>query len=222
MSRALGSAAFVLLVVGAAVAYALRLPQPDEGAHLLPRLALPYVALAAIGAWRLRRDEAWRASLRFRAGDPTIGILLGLFLVLAAWVLGKVLLPLEALQHAWVLRIFLMVGDTSTPLTLFWLILLAVAEELVWRGWVQSELSRAFGPRRGWALGALFYAAAYLPTLVTLADAAAGYNPLLVLASLGCGLCWAFSRERTGRLLPSIFSHAAFSYLASQFLWRIL
>jgi membrane protease YdiL (CAAX protease family) len=222
MIRALGSAAFVLLVVGAAVAYALRLPEPSEGSRLLPALALPYVMLGAIGFFRMRRDESWRAALRFRPGDPSIGILLGVFLVLAAWALGKVLFPPEAVQHAWVLRIFLTIGDTSTPLTLFWLILLAVAEELVWRGWVQTELSRAFGPRRGWALCAVLYAAAYLPTLFTLADAAAGYNPLIVLAALGCGLCWAFSRERTGRLFPSVFSHAAFSYRASQFLWRII
>jgi uncharacterized protein len=222
MRSALVTVSFVLLVVAAVVAYALRLPEPSEGARLLPGLVLPYVVLAAIGAWRMRQNESWRASLAFRPGDPSIGILLGVFLVLGAWLSARVLIPLGAVQHAWVLRIFLTVGDTSTPLTLFWLVLLAVAEELVWRGWVQAELSGAFGPRRGWVLCAVSYAAAYVPTVVTLADAAAGHNPLMVLAALGCGLCGAFARERTGRLWPSILSHAAFSYLASQFLWRIV
>lgn len=222
MMRAFGSAAFVLLVVAAAVASALRLPEAGETLPSLPALVVPYLALAVIGAWQMRRDESWRGSLRFRAGDPTIGILLGVFLVLAAWALARVLFPLDSLQHAWVLRLFSMLGDASTPMTLLWLIVLAVAEELVWRGWVQAELSVALGPRRAWALGALLYAAAYSPTLVTLSDPDAGYNPVLVLGALGCGLCWAFSRERTGRLTPGLFSHAAFSYLASQFLWRVV
>jgi len=222
MTRALASTAVVLLVVGGANAFALRLPEAGEGQLPWLGLVVPYVLLGALAAWRLRRDEQWSVLSSFRPGDPSIGILLGIVLVLATWALGALLLPLQAVQHAWVLRVFLLAGDTATPLVSFWLVLLALCEELVWRGWIQAELSRELGLRRGWLIGALAYAAAYVPTLVTLSDPAAGHNPLLVLAALGCGLCWAFLRERTGRLLPSILSHAAFSYLASQFLWRML
>jgi CAAX protease family protein len=71
-------------------------------------------------------------------------------------------------------------------------------------------------------VGSALYALAHVPTLVTLQDPSVGYNPLIVLLALGCGLCWAFLRERTGRLLPGFFSHAAFTYLATQFLWRFV
>jgi uncharacterized protein len=222
MSRALGSAALAVLVVGAAVAYALRLPEAGESMRLRLGLVLPYIVLASIAIWRMRRGDRWRELVTFRPGDPSMGILLGVLLVVAAWAFAQFLFPPEALQHAWLLRVFLLAGDTSTPFALFWLLLLAVTEELVWRGWIQTELSGQFGARRGWVLGAVCYAVAFAPTLATLSDAAAGPNPIVVLAALGCGLCWAFLRERTGRVLPSVLSHAAFSYLASQFLWRFI
>jgi membrane protease YdiL (CAAX protease family) len=37
-----------------------------------------------------------------------------------------------------------------------------------------------------------------------------GANPLLPLAALGCGLLWAGLARFTGRLLPSVVSHAFF------------
>jgi hypothetical protein len=39
-----------------------------------------------------------------------------------------------------------------------------------------------------------------------------------VLCALGCGLCWGFLRARSGRIMPGVFSHVAFTYLASQYL----
>jgi membrane protease YdiL (CAAX protease family) len=71
-------------------------------------------------------------------------------------------------------------------------------------------------------LAALLYALAHGATLVTLRDDVAGPNPLVFLGALGCGLCWAFLRERTGRLFPGLISHAAFTYLATQYLWRFI
>lgn len=209
----------VVLVVGAAVTYALRLPPAGAGAWL--GLALAYAGLSALAAWRLQRQARLLPLVQLRPGDLSLGILLGVTLVLSAWALARWLMPPGAIEHAWLLRVALLLGGTSSAAASVGLVAIAAGEELVWRGWVQTELGARLG-RRGWMLGALLYAAAHAGTLVTLRDDAAGLNPLVLLGALGCGLCWAFLRERTGRLLPGMFSHAAFTYLATQYLWRFL
>jgi membrane protease YdiL (CAAX protease family) len=216
----------VFLMVTTAVAFALRLPtQVGDGVRGLPgwaRLLGPYAVLAALGAWRLARRGRLRELLRFRPGDPSLGIVSGLALLLLAWLLDKALLPPTSVAHAWALRLFLLAGDASTAAAIGCLLGLAVCDELTWRGLVHAELDELLGPRRGWVAGAALYAAAHAPTLVTLRDDVAGPNPLIVLLALGAGLCWGFLRARSGRLLPAIFSHAAFAYLATQYLERFI
>lgn len=218
--------AIVFLVVATAVALALRLPTdvgdsarwPPAWARLLPA----YAVLAVLSAWRLGRRGQLRQLLRFRPGDPSLGIGLGLALLLLAWISSRVLLPSTSVPHAWILRLFLLAGDTSTPAAVGCLLGLALCDELTWRGLVQGELDERWGARRGWIVGAVLYAAAHAPTLVTLRDDLAGPNPLLLLLALGSGLCWGFLRARSGRLVPAILSHAAFAYLATQYLERFI
>jgi membrane protease YdiL (CAAX protease family) len=215
----MGSALFVVLVVGAAVAYALRLPLVTEGGSAWLVLALIHVALAGIGVYRLQRQGRLRPLLRVRPGDLSIGIALALVLALSSWALARWLMPVASVERAWLLRIALLLGQSSSSAVTIGLVAIALCEELVWRGWVQTELGLRLGAR-GWMLSALSYALAHAATLVTLRDDVAGPNPLLFLGALGCGLCWAFLRERTGRLFPGAVSHAAFTYLATQYLWR--
>lgn len=212
----------VTLVVAGAVAYAFRLPPPSStmGAWLV--FATCYGVLACVALLRLRAAGLLVSLLRFRPGDPSIGIGLGVLLLVASWALSGWLLPAEAVERAWLLRILLLLGGaSSSAVTACWMVV-AACEELVWRGWVQVELSLVFGARRGWVIGALLYGVAHGATLWTLGDAAAGHNPLVLLGALGGALCWAFLRERTGRLMPGIFSHVAFTYLATQYLWRFV
>ena len=223
----------VTLMVGAAAAYGLALPGSlgalatgPLGAWLGPwptwmLLAVPYAALSVLAVYRLSRQHQLAPLLRFRPGDLSIGIGLALVLLGASWLVSRALLPPESAARAWLFRLLLLVGDTSRPAALATLLGLCAAEELVWRGFVQAELGARLGARRGWILGALLYAGAHVPTLFTLGDpGGAGPNPLVVLAALGAGSCWALLRERTGRLIPGFFSHAAFSYLATQYLPR--
>jgi hypothetical protein len=154
--------------------------------------------------------------LRFRPGDPSLGILLGLVLLGAAWLFAKLLLPPGTGQRAWLFQVFLLLGEPSDVAVSLALISIVCCEEIVWRGAVQAALREKLGVRRGWAVGAALYALAHVPTLVTLEDTAAGKNPLLMLTALGCGLCWGFLTERTGRLLPALFAHGVFTYLAAQ------
>jgi membrane protease YdiL (CAAX protease family) len=69
---------------------------------------------------------------------------------------------------------------------------------------------------------AVSYAVANGTTLVTLADPVAGYNPSIFLTAFACGASWSFLRERTGRITPGLFSHAALSYLGAQYLGRLI
>lgn len=215
----------VLGLVMAAEAIVLRLPA-DTGADggLPPWAALlwPYAGLALLAVGLLWRSGQLRELLRFRPGDPSLGIGVAIVLLLLAWLLGAALIPPTSVLHAWVLRVFVVAGDSSGWGALGCLLGLALCEELVWRGLVQSALDASLGARRGWIAAAVLYACAQGPTLFTLADDAAGPNPLLVLLALGAGTCWGFSRARTGRLMPAVLSHAAFAYLATQFLDRFL
>jgi membrane protease YdiL (CAAX protease family) len=214
------AALFVVLVVGAAVAYSLRLPLA-EGVGAWLGLTLVHVALAAIGMFRLQRQARLSALVRVRPGDLSIGIVLALVLAISSWALARWLMPEASVERAWLLRVALVLGQSSGSAVTVCLVALAICEELVWRGWVQTELGLRLGAR-GWMLSALLYALAHAATLVTLRDDVAGLNPLPFLGALGCGLCWAFLRERTGRVLPGIVSHAALTYLATQYLWRFI
>jgi membrane protease YdiL (CAAX protease family) len=85
---------------------------------------------------------------------------------------------------------------------------------------VLDELTQRFGTRRAWPLAALCYGVTALPTLVTLRDAAAGYNPLLLTAAIGCGLVWSFLARLKGRLPPVVIAHGLFTYFSLvQFRW---
>jgi membrane protease YdiL (CAAX protease family) len=215
------SALFVVIVVGAAVAYVVRLPPAVEGVRAWLGLALPYAALAGIGMYRLRRQARLSALLRLRPGDLSIGIALAVGLGFSSWALAGWLMPMGSVERGWLLRVGLVLGGGSSSAMTACLVAIALCDELVWRGWVQTELGLRLGTR-AWMLAALLYALAHGATLVTLRDDVAGPNPLIFLGALGCGLCWAFLRERTGRLFPGLISHAAFTYLATQYLWRFI
>lgn len=215
------AALFVVLVVGAAIGYVLRLPPAVEGLGVWLALALPYAALAGLAAYRLQRQGRLREIMRLRPGDLSLGIVLGVALVVSSWALARWLMPPGSVERGWLLRVALVLGGTSSVAVTACLLVIGLCEELVWRGWVQTALGERLGAR-GWMLSTLAYAVAHGATLVTLRDDIAGPNPLVFLAALGCGLCWAFLRERTGRLLPGVFSHVAFTYLMTQYLWRFI
>lgn len=208
----------VVVTVAVAVAYALRLPKESE-VTLWAGIGIPYAVLALVAIVRLHRKRQLASLFQFRRGDPTLGILIGFVLLGISWLASKVLAPAGATQRAWLLRVFLLVADSPEATVSLMLVLLVTCEELVWRGWVQTELRERLGARRAWIACAGLYAAAHLPTLVTLEDPAAGTNPLVVLAALGAGLCFSFLAERSGRLSPGIFAHGVFSYFAAQSFW---
>ncbi len=71
------------------------------------------------------------------------------------------------------------------------LLIIAPAEELVWRGWVQDKL--------GLPLATAIYCLIHLPA----------FNPPLLVAALVLGLHWGFLYKRTGSLVAGLVSHLA-------------
>ncbi len=182
------------------------------------------VLLVGTCLWLARRGEL-RRQLTPSRGDITIGALLAAGTYMIATLGNAMLTARGSPREPWILRLYLQVGDPAV--TAVWQVGLAVmviaaAEEIVWRGWVQGALSAAYGERRGWLLASLLYGLAHLPTALLLADPSAGLNPLLPLAAFGGGLVWGLLAWRFGRLAPSVFAHLLLSWAVIEYpIWRM-
>jgi CAAX protease family protein len=187
-------------------------------------LGVPYLLLAALALRKLWDEGVLLDVLAPRWGDLSVGFLTGAVLLLTSWGARAVLAPAGSTRLAWLFRIYAQVGNTDavqrSVLYTVALLTIVVCEELVWRSMVLDELTARFGSRRAWPLAALCYGVTALPTLFTLRDPLAGYNPLLLTAALGCGIVWSFLASIKGRLVPVVIAHAVFTYFSLvQFRW---
>lgn len=210
-------------VITVAMAFAFRLEVAGTPLFWVS-IAVPYLALAALAVYKLWDEGALLDVLAPRWGDLSIGFLTAAVLLLSSWGARAILAPADTPRQAWLFRIYAQVGNPDalqrSVIYTGVILLIVVCEELVWRSLVQDELTARFGSRRGWPLAALCYGATALPTLYTLRDPIAGYNPLLVTAAVGCGIVWSFLTSIKGRLLPVVIAHGAFTYFSLvQFRW---
>jgi hypothetical protein len=198
-------------VVAGAMFVAMR-PEFAEQWTMWAVLVASYGALGALASYRLYRTGALGECLRFRSGDMTIGIVLGLLLTGTALVAKRVIAPAGSAPNEWLFQLYAQLGNVhKSPALVGAVAFIGLAEEVVWRGWVLRALQTDLGARRAAPLSALAFGLAHLPTVWTLRGAA-GLNPALVFASLGAGLIWAFVATFLGRLWPVILSHVVFSY----------
>lgn len=172
-------------------------------------------ALAALGIYRLhRRGEIRRRFLPVR-GDITLAAVTAGVLYGGARIAGSILAAPGTPRELWIMRIYLQIGDLGAPgrkLLGAAVFVVAALEEIVWRGLLMRSLQDVTTGLRAAALSTLLYAAAHLPTLSLLRMPGAGYNPLVVLAALGCGAVWSLMVLRNGRLTPAVLAHALFSW----------
>lgn len=77
------------------------------------------------------------------------------------------------------------------------LILIAPAEEIYWRGFLQKRLSNNFGKTGGLLIGAFAYSIVHIWS----------FNPVLLLAALICGLFWGCLFMHFDSIWPGIISH---------------
>jgi membrane protease YdiL (CAAX protease family) len=212
-----------VVLITAAMAFAFRIDVAGSPWFWVS-LGVPYAALAALSLRKLWNEDALADVLSPRWGDFSLGFVTAAMLLLASWGARALLAPAGSTRLAWLFRIYAQIGDTdAVQRSMVYtgaLLVIVVCEELVWRSMVLDELTLRFGTRRAWPLAALCYGATALPTLFTLRDPAAGYNPLLVTAALGCGIVWSFLARVKGRLLPVVIAHGVFTYFSlTQFRW---
>jgi membrane protease YdiL (CAAX protease family) len=214
----------VTLTNAGVIAYAFDPARAGQSA-VLGALAVFYGLLATLALHRLyRRGELVRRFLPAR-GDITLAAATAGVLYGGAHIAASLLAAHGSPRELWVMRLYLQLGDPDAPgRSLVGIAVFGVAalEEIVWRGLVMPSIQDVAGPWRAVALSTALYAVAHLPTLVFLRAPGAGYNPLVLLAALGCGLVWGLLVLRTGRLLPALLAHALFSWSIIEFpLWQL-
>ncbi len=180
-------------------------------------MGVPTVILAVLGVLRAKDDGLLKHWAAVRGGDFTRGFAAAAVLFGGAYAFTKVVAPPDSARASWLARLYLQLGDPSIlrknmGAVVVAIIILAVAEEIVWRGLVVSLLEEVIGSRRAWVWAAVLYSVAHAPTIWALRDPVAGANPVIVIAALGCGLVWGGMARRFERLLPGIFSHVLFDW----------
>jgi membrane protease YdiL (CAAX protease family) len=215
--RDLVSVAVVFLLVAAGYVWAFQ-PEVAGTPEFLLRFAAPHAALMVFAILELAREGVLFERLKPHWGDLSMGAVAALLLLMASWAARATIAPPGTERQTWLLLLYIQLGDPEQiqrSIALSALLLgIAVAEEIIWRGLVAHRLNERFGARRGWLLAVVLYSLASLPTAFTLRTPA-GLNPLLVLATLGCGIVWTFLAVRVGRLVPGMFSHMAFTYFSA-------
>jgi membrane protease YdiL (CAAX protease family) len=207
--------AFILVTAGMAFSFR---PEVAGSPLFWLGIGVPYLLLTALALYSMWNEGTLIDVLQPRWGDLSIGVVSATILLASSWAVRKLLVPPGTMNQGWLFQIYSQVGDPeriqqSVLFTLL-IVLIAVAEEIVWRGMVLSELSERFGTRRAWPLTAFLYGATALPTIYTLSVPGAGLNPLLFIAALGCGIVWSFVASLSGRVPPVAFSHVAFTYFS--------
>ena len=149
---------------------------------------------------------------RDRRGFAAAAVLFG-----GAYAFMRFVAPPDSPRASWLARLYLQLGDPTmlrknVAMVVAAIIIVAVAEEILWRGLVVSLLEEKIGSSRAWVWAAVLYSVAHAPTIWALSDPVAGPNPVIVLAALGCGLVWGGMARRFERLLPGIFSHVLFDW----------
>lgn len=180
-------------------------------------IAVPTLVLAALGCVRAANDGILKHWIGVRGGDFTRGFAAAGILFGASYAFMRVVAPPESPRSVWFERLYRQLGSNeSLRKHVTWvvagIIVVAIAEELLWRGLVISLLEELVGSRRAWVWAAVLYSLAHVPTAWALADTNGNPNPLVLVAALGAGLLWGGMARKFERLLPSVFSHVLFDW----------
>jgi hypothetical protein len=208
-------------VVATAIAgYLAFLPQRSGTVAFWLLAGGPTLVLAAVAAQWARRDELLRDWLSPRWGDFSRGVVAAVLLFGVSWAFTKIVAPVGSPREIWLVSLYGQIGDprvlqARAPVVAVAIVVVVLAEELVWRGMVTQLLADRVGTRTAWVWSAALYALAYVPTAWSLraeGGAGGGLNPLLPIAALGAALLWGAMARSFGRLAPGILAHALFDW----------
>lgn len=216
MVRNVGYLVGIVVAVAVASFFAFQESRAGELSFVLI-IAVPTVLLALVGLARAKYDGVLGEWLSVRAGDFSRGFAATAILFGAAWGFTKTVATVGSVRERWLVSLYLQFGDPAVlrahvGLVVGLIILMSVAEELLWRGLVTSLLSEIVGSHRAWVWSAVLYALAHVPTAYVLRSPESGWNPVIVLGALAGGLVWGYMARRFHRLLPGIFSHVLFDW----------
>lgn len=223
--RATREALLITVVVSIATAAAIRYafaPAQAGRREMLMAMGGVYLIALPIALARMARRGELRSLFRPAPGDVAFaaivaGCLYGLAHVVARFAAGP-----GSPREAWLMRLYLQIGEPEARFRGVAVLVIAALEEIVWRGLVMRELQATMGYLRALALSSVLFAAAHAPTLLSQADPRAGPNPLIVLAGLGCSVVWGGMFLRARRLVPAVLAHALFSWAIVEFpIWRL-
>lgn len=206
------------IVVAIAVASSLAFNESRAGSSaVFLIMGVPTALLAIVGVFYAKHYGFLRSWVTVRSGDFTRGFAAAAILFGGAYAFMRVVAPPESVRASWYARMYLQAGDPMVlrkhvGLVVLGIIVVSVAEEVLWRGFVMALLEDLLGWSRAWMGAAVLYALAHAPTLYMMRDPVAGLNPVMVLGALGCGLVWGGMARMYDRLLPSIFSHVLFDW----------
>lgn len=208
----------VVVVISAIGIYLVTRPELAAQPRLWLYLLLAELPLAGMAVFSLWRSSRLKARLLPQSGDVFLGVLTATALIIAAWAGRYLIMPHGSPRNAWLARMYLQLGDPSALEQTWWMPLVLIVgpilDELVWRAWLQDRLSARLGSTRGLLLTTGLYALAATPTLFTLADPAVGTNVLFPLLAIVGGLVWGYATLLSGRVVPAMISHAAFTYFS--------
>ncbi|MCH2109936.1 MAG: CPBP family glutamic-type intramembrane protease [Polyangiaceae bacterium] len=153
-----------------------------------------------------------------RAGDLTLGVVIGVLLLCGSWAGRLLLAGPETARQMWLGAIYIQLGPSdllqSSPGILSAFLFIIFSQELCFRGSLQESLSTSLGQRSGWIICSLLDAGTFLGTIFTMRVPGVGPNPLLFLGVLLCALVLGFTRQTTQRLLPGLIAHLVFAYFS--------
>lgn len=174
------------------------------------------LVLAAIALVILARQGRIRERMTPRWGDVSMGVVGAIALIITTWAGRTLIASRGTTRQAWLAQVYWFLGDPKELESIKWvpwlIVLSPMLEEIVWRGWLQDRLSVVVPRGRGWLLTAGLYGLAAAPTLFTVNDTVAGPNPLLLVLALVAGALFSFLTHMTGRAMPAMIAHAAYSY----------
>jgi len=218
----------VVVIVGwvlMAVGVALACQASWQGSHWV---WLSYAAcqlpLAALGVRKMHRDGELWDRLQPKWGDTSASIGSAALLLALAWIAGRSIAPAGSTRHEWLTRLYAQAGASSAleqhwALVVVVVLVIALVDEIGWRGFVFPALEDRWGTRIAWPVCGLVYGFALVPSVYVLRTEA-GFNPLVLAVGLLAGVVWSFLTARTQRLVPSIVSHAVFLwFVILQFRW---